>query len=77
MPTPPGKNLHPALRADDQTSMYVRLARADVEPLVPLTENVATPSEPEPGGRCPRWVARGRYYTWATAFTVPIEVRVA
>jgi hypothetical protein len=37
------------------------VARAEFLPLVLLTENAATPSELEPGGRCPRWVARGRF----------------
>jgi site-specific DNA recombinase len=37
------------------------VARAEFLPLVFLTENAATPSELEPGGRCPRWVARGRF----------------
>jgi hypothetical protein len=36
------------------------VARAEFLPLVMLTENAATPSEGDQGGRCPRWVARGR-----------------
>ena len=51
--------LTPETGADGKQA-YV--ARADVMPLVPLTENMATPSEPEPGGRCyPRVVARGGF----------------
>jgi len=54
------------------------VARANFMPLAALTENAATPSEPEPGGRCyPRVVARGRYPAWVTTISVPIEVRVA
>jgi site-specific DNA recombinase len=37
------------------------VARAEFLPLVLLTQNAATPSELEPGGRCPRWVARGGF----------------
>jgi hypothetical protein len=37
------------------------VARGDFMPLVLLTENAATPSELEPGGRCPRSVARGGF----------------
>jgi hypothetical protein len=36
------------------------VARAQFLPLVLLTENAETPSEGYQGGRCPRWVARGR-----------------
>jgi hypothetical protein len=53
------------------------VARADLLPLVFLTQNAGTPSEPELGGRCLRWVARGRYPVWATGISVPIQVRVA
>src|SRR5690349_13574462 len=37
------------------------VARAEFLPLVLLTQDAATPSELEPGGRCPRWVARGGF----------------
>ena len=52
-------------------------ARAEFLPLVMLTDKAETPSQGDPGGSCPRLVARGRNYTWTTGFTVPIEVRVA
>jgi hypothetical protein len=53
------------------------VARGDFMPLALLADQAETPSELSLGGRCPRVVARGRYSTWTTAFTVPIEVRVA
>jgi hypothetical protein len=34
---------------------------AEFLPLVLLNQNAGTPSEPEPGGRCLRWVARGGF----------------
>jgi site-specific DNA recombinase len=40
------------------------VARAEFLPLVFLTENAETPSEGYQGGRCPRWVARGRNSTF-------------
>ena len=40
------------------------VARGEFMPLALLTADAATPSELEPGGRCPRVVARGRYARW-------------
>ncbi len=37
------------------------VARGDFMPLALLTADAATPSELEPGGRCPRVVARGGF----------------
>jgi DNA invertase Pin-like site-specific DNA recombinase len=37
------------------------VARGEFMPLALLMDKAATPSEPELGGRCPPWVARGRF----------------